>query len=328
MKRLLFTLLIGVATLVGNAQISAYPTGTSWNVTGYSLPRTVVIVSVTQQREVILRGPYARYASQLLGVIGAPMSDKESYTILRASLSYTTEPDPTQIYALGTKSKTAVEVFDWVAPTENPLAVEPLADKDFSGAKFSGLTPFKDMGSSTVMENNQGLSVFNSSAIVKTEEEMASEAAQTIFKLRKRRIELITGEQGENVFGEGLKYALEEITRLEEEYVALFLGKRMVQRNELKFALTPKADTKSMVAFRFTSQGGVVAASDLTASPVTLEFSVTDKMETQSKSFFKSGVVYRVPQIAQVTLSDGVQTLAELSVPVYQMGTTQLAPTK
>ena len=50
-------------------------------------------------------------------------------------------------------------------------------------------------------------------------EDAAREAANTIFSLRRHRIELITGEAGENVFGEGLKAALAEIERLEQSYL-------------------------------------------------------------------------------------------------------------
>ena len=59
-------------------------------------------------------------------------------------------------------------------------------------------------------------------------EDAARTAAAQIFSLRRHRIELVTGEAGENVFGEGLKAALEEIDRLEQSYLELFLGKRIV----------------------------------------------------------------------------------------------------
>ncbi|HAY31196.1 DUF4831 family protein, partial [Alistipes sp.] len=62
------------------------------------------------------------------------------------------------------------------------------------------------------------------STVEKSAESMAADAANMIFSLRRHRLDLVTGEAGENVFGGGLKAALDEISRLEQEYLALFLG--------------------------------------------------------------------------------------------------------
>ncbi len=327
MKKLLFTLFAAAMVCSGaNAQISAFPIKTTWGVEGYTLPRTVVVVSVTQQREVIIRGPYARYAAEYLGVTGAPMSDRQTYTILGASLSWSAEPDPVQVYALDEKKRSEVKVFNWLSANEELSQTEQLEDVDFLDAKFGGRTPFKDMGTSTVVENSMGQSVFNSSAVEKSEQQMAADAAATIFKLRKRRVELITAELGENVFGAGLEAALKEIARLEEEYVSLFLGKRMVQKNEVKFLVIPTAEDERTVAFRFTPEGGVVSASDLTATPISLEFKNIDKATPQQSKEVRGGVVYRIPQLCEVTLNDGTRTLTQSNIPIFQKGLLHTAP--
>lgn len=72
---------------------------------------------------------------------------------------------------------------------------------------------------------------------------MAQDAANAIFSLRRHRIDLVTGEAGENVFGAGLKAALEEIDRLEQEYLSLFLGKQFRQRIVREFSVVPSRTT-------------------------------------------------------------------------------------
>ena len=85
-------------------------------------------------------------------------------------------------------------------------------------------------------------------------EDAAREAANTIFSLRRHRIELITGEAGENVFGEGLKAALAEIERLEQSYLELFLGKRVVTTETRRYVVYPQSDKKQYICLLYTSR--------------------------------------------------------------------------
>lgn len=327
MKKAISIVALVVMTLgAAVAQISAYKHGVSSSVDGYSLPRTIVEVRVMQEREVIIRGPYARYASQYLGVSGAPMSDRETYKILGAELNWATEPDPTQIYAIDDRTGAMSRVFSWL-PAEVKSEVQLPADNDFSGAQLGGRTPFSDVGTSTIVENSNSLAVERTSAVEKSAEQMASDAASVIFKIRKRRIELICGEQGENVFGAGLQAALDEMDRIEKEYVSLFLGKRYVQRTEHRFNVVPEAGKARVVAFRFTPIKGVVGATDLSADPINLEFApiATPTMPGGRKLSGKT-VQYRVPQIEHVTLTNGTTSFAAENIPIFQKGVMVEAP--
>lgn len=320
MKRVFLIAAIALGSVASMAQVSAYKQGSGEIVDGYTLPRTVINVKVAQEREVILRGPYARYASQYLGVTGAPMSDKESYRILGATLSWGVEPDIEATFALDSKSKERVKSFQWLTANEHMQSDLP-QDNNYKGAKLGGENPFKDVGTSTVQQSSgNDLSFELMSGIEKSTEQMAADAAAVIFKIRKRRIELITGEQGENVFGAGLQAALDEMQRIEDEYVSLFLGKRYVQRTEHVFEVVPQAGEQRVVAFRFTSDGGVVPTTDLMASPISLELTPIDSAVSVGDKSKSSGVLYRVPLMEQITLSDGSTVYATKKIPVYQNG--------
>lgn len=326
MKRFLIIIALAGLSAAAAAQVSAYKQGISASVEGYSLPRTVIEVKVVQEREVIIRGPYARYAAQYLGVTGAPMSDRETYKILGATLSWTTEPDPSQIYAIDEKSGSMAKVFNWIVPAAKPV-VDIAADRDFAGAQLGGRMPFTDMGTSTVVENGDNMAIDRTSAVEKSPEQMAADAASMVFKLRKRRVELVCGEQGENVFGAGLSAALSEIARLENEYVALFLGKRYVQRTEHLFNVVPEAGKNRLVAFRFSPTKGVAGVSDLSASPINMEFSPISALAAPTtKRSAARAVQYRVPQIEAVTITDGTTVLASDNIPVFQRGVMVEAP--
>ena len=152
-----------------------------------SQPRTVLAVDVTAERDVTLSGPYARYAQKFLGV-RAPLTDKISWAVTGAS----------------------VALLDPKACLDAPAPAQPSRTV---------------MSHATSEDEFSRLQADKNDMTVLALEDAAREAANTIFSLRRHRIELITGEAGENVFGEGLKAALAEIERLEQSYLELFLGK-------------------------------------------------------------------------------------------------------
>ncbi|MEF9950705.1 MAG: DUF4831 family protein [Mucinivorans sp.] len=327
MKKIVITCAAALMALGATAQISAYKQGVGAMVDAYSLPRTVVEGVVRVEREVVVRGPYARFAAQFLGVTGAPMSDKENYKIIDARLTWTTEPDPAMVFALDEKSSALAKVFTWIEP--RTVSLTPLAaDKDFLGAKIGSKLPFLDMGTSTIVDNSTaGLSVERSSAVEKSTEQLAADAAAVIFRIRRSRLDLITGESGEYVFGEGLKAALAEMNRLEAEYLALFIGKRYVQVSEHSFSVVPEAGKNRLVAFRFSPTTGFAQPTDLAASPYNLEFVAEGSKATNYLK--KSGskvIAYRVPSLERVTLGNGTDILASERVPIFQKGALVEAP--
>ena len=143
-----------------------------------SQPRTVLAVDVTVEKDVTLSGPYARYAQKFLGV-RAPLTDKTGWAVTGAAVAL-----------LDAKA-----CLDAPAPAEPSRRIITYAAAEDEFARLQA-----DKNDMTVLAL----------------EDAAREAANTIFSLRKHRLELITGEAGENVFGEGLKSALAEIERLEQ----------------------------------------------------------------------------------------------------------------
>lgn len=73
-----------------------------------------------------------------------------------------------------------------------------------------------------------------------TDEQAADRAAEQIYALRTARLELITAELGDGVYGAGLESALREIDRLEKEYLELFFGKRSVTYSHQRYYVTVK----------------------------------------------------------------------------------------
>ena len=108
-------------------------------------------------------------------------------------------------------------------------------------------------------------------ATVQTTEEQAAATAEMIFSLRKHRLDLITGEAGENVFGAGLKAALDEIARMEKECLDMFYGAKTTTEKTHTFNITLSPDKTEYLVCRFSDDAGVVPADDLSGKPIVLK---------------------------------------------------------
>lgn len=109
------------------------------------------------------------------------------------------------------------------------------------------------------------------SAKVETNEEQAASTAEMIFSLRKHRLDLITGEAGENVFGAGLKAALDEIARIEKECLDMFYGAKSVTEKVYIFDITITPDKNEYMVCRFSDDMGIVAVDDLSGKPIVVK---------------------------------------------------------
>lgn len=329
MKKLLFAAsLIFAAVGVCSAQVEAYPQGNGVNIEGYTLPSTLVKVTVTEEREVVLRGPYARYASQYLGVVGAAQSDKENYKVLGVSVSFIEEPDPDQTYMFDDKTGAPVKMFRWLSATA-PAGDKAPQDADYKNAQLGNQNPFTDVGVSLYGKTKESPEEQTVLGAAKSPDQLASEAAQTIYKIRQKRIEIICAEQGENVYGNGLQAALDEMQKLEDDYVALFLGKRYVQVTEKTFYVAPEKLGGRTVAFRFSNAKGVVSSTDLSGQPYYLEFQeagASKALVTPKKASSRT-IPIRIPKMVNVSLIDPQGKVnSTLRIPVYQFGSISDAP--
>ena len=154
----------------------------------------------------------------------------------------------------------------------------------------------------------------------KSTESAALEAAQTIFKLRKARMEMITGEQGEGVFGGGLESALQEIARLESAYLELFYGRRVATYETYTYVLPVSAENKSMTIARFSVDDGIVAIDDLAGEVIFLNITPSDMTYPANEE--KGVVAIRYANNAEVSVSLGNRVLCSRVMPVYEFGQT------
>lgn len=255
-------------------------------------PVTAVVVELVVKRETIAKGPYSRYSTELLGVI-APLNDKTTYSIEAVKIS------------------------------GNPMGtISSVARKD--GKQKQGFNrgnqvidnQFTDISLAPVYSETQG---------AKNTRTMAVDAANTVFKIRSRRFDLVTGETGENVFGAGLQAAIEEMARIEKEYTELFLGKRTVEYLTYQYEIIPETGKENYMICRFDASSGIIDGLNINGTPLVLttldENRVMNAASAQSK---KGGAVatdrVMVADIVLCKVALGEELLAEKRIPVFQFG--------
>ena len=175
------------------------------------------------------------------------------------------------------------------------------------------------VGDTQVIEE-QMLQIDRISSGERSTEAAAREAAEQILSLRRTRLDLITGEFGEGVFGAGLQSALEEISRLEREYLELFYGKRSITTLAERFILPVNSEQPSTVIARFSAESGIVAKDDLSGDIILVK--ITPSEMTYPQSELKGTVAYRYANNAEVIVALGGEVLARNILPLYEFGET------
>lgn len=288
MKRLLMTLALMLVACVVSAQnhlITRADVYLDGNNLVFPDLTTRIAVDVTVSSEEFVAGPYARYAQKYLGV-RASLSDKTTHEITSAEISL-------------------LEGASF--PVAGSLPKNERSAEGYFGSDIDYARILPDRLSSGAV----------------TTEQAAQSAANEIFRLRRQRLDLISGEEGENVFGAGLKAALDELYALEEAYTSLFLGKRVVSTTSRRYVVQPDAEHKSYIVCRFSSLDGLLPSTDLTGDVVLLQIrpSGRDAVEGLREAGEKEqSMLYRVADNSECLLIWGADEIAHSVLPLYTFG--------
>lgn len=330
-------------------------------VTVYSLPNTVLLLTVDAEREVYTPGPYAKFAQKYLG-INVPQEAKDSYQLLSIKVSPYLEADPSVRYIMNLAevrnpqaatgllkftSQGLVLLSDqekgqgsyWSFPTlVDKLAIDSKeATQNFTSTE---ITLYKNVKKSE--GGYEKVAIQQSQVVEKSVEKKAQEVADLIFKLRQKRIDIIIGDTDATFSGEALGAAIKEINRLEEDLMSLFLGKTETASQSMVFTVVPKADAPRQlyIAFRFSPTQGILPPATLTGRPVVLELTpeivktanvseeTSKKKTTESDPKKNPLIYYRIPSVCQLKVLDGEELLLQSRIPVYQLGETLSFPVK
>jgi hypothetical protein len=345
MKRLfasfIFILLaVSLVPLTSSAQEGANPTGT----VVYALPNTAINFYVEAEKETFIAGPYAQFAQKYLGE-SARSENAVSYTLKKIDVTPYIEADASsrQVVTIPERGSAnflkfcaqgLVVMSDSYTGKGESWRFPSIADNDqFAGKGVGGnLTSATTTLYKTVKGEGgfQKVAVQQSQVVEKSLEKKAAEAAQSIFDLRRSRVQIITGDTDATFSGEALSAAVEEINRLEQEYLSLFYGISETSIQSMNFDVVPGSDpSKNMyVAFRISDTQGLLPAGNMAGRPIVLELDIdkAGSLNTDVSGGRGKVIYYRVPAIATARVLDGQTMLMQTRIPVYQLGQTLSFP--
>lgn len=300
----------------------------------YSLPRTGVRIYVTAVKQSVMAGPFNGYAEQLLGIKNVPSKSSVNWSISEIQVETFSEPDPDQVYkAFGSGAfllnltadgrlagiNSGKSTSEIIAVKTNQIIQKPEFDDGFSFDYFTD-TPFYIPGDST-----NGFKPMRISA-----EQKAAEAAKRILDARTTQFNIVSWMMdGEHPDGEAYKTSLNELKRIEKDYLSLFVGRTTYKKEKYSFDFVPvKTNGKGEVVFRISNEKGVVPASDLSGKPVLIEFELEKNLiqkydgmvVSENPSAGESGVYYRMPGIATIKIIHELNTIATARAAIAQFG--------
>ena len=331
---IILTSVLAFMPFVADAQTNADPEGYET----YSLPLTTITLDVEAVQETFYVGPYAKYAEKYLG-IKPRMKDETTVQLTQLRMTPLVEADQSRRYSVSASKKglNTSSVFKLSTAGLVTFADAKFADESVWRFPVDVKGDFSDKGvssnltseSTTLYRNEKKESAYNrvsvqqNMVVEKTLEQKAAETANTILELRRQRLQIVTGDTDATYSGEAMGAAIEELTRLEKEYMTLFTGYSEFQTQKMKFDVIPEAgrDSQMYIAFRISDKNGLAPADDVSGKPVVMEIVMPEIAQPEVAKKTKEEVIYyRIPAMCTVKLKDGATLLLQSRMPVYQLG--------
>lgn len=323
----------------------------------YSLPLTTVRLDVEAVCETYTPGPYCQWAKKYLG-IDVPQEASTSYTLSRIRMTPYLEADRSCSYVvnldgmLGESSPASFFEFS----SQGLLLLSDENKGNVNSWRFPSMAPGSGTLASEATANltstettlyrsvrTEGggydrVAVRQSQVVEKSTEKKAQEAASMILSLRENRLNIITGNTDATFSGDALRAAVEEIGRLEEEYMRLFTGTVSSSVQAMSFDVVPASgpEEELTMAFRISDSHGLLPPDDITGRPVVMEIVPEDaedfyseqvvgeveaaKPRAKHEAALRGNIYYRVPAICSVRIVDGQNLILKSRIPVYQKG--------
>ena len=320
MKRTIIILATLLLPLLGKAQGNV----------SYSMPQTVLVFNIEAQREQFYAGPYAQYAQKYLGV-KAELDDHVSYSVTSVKMVPAVEADQSQRYSY-VMNQQSHPVF--LQLTSQGLVSGPAgsynSDKGWKYPVGKG-TGFSDKGMpSNLTERTNTLydtdnhAVRQQVRVEKSTEAKAKEVADKIFEIRENKYKILVGDTDATYSGEAMKATIDALNKLEQDYLTLFTGYSEYGSQTASFEVIPVArKNQTYIAFRLSDEEGLVPADNVSGRPFYLQLTVEEVAPApavDNKAKPVQEIKYRIPAVCGCRLTDGMSTILQTRVPIYQLG--------
>lgn len=307
----------------------------------YALPQTVLKIDLVIEKVTRKKGPLSEFTQEYLGTSDYINSNGVSYRLIQAMVHQITEADPEQVYYVqfpAARPKDAKPMGFSLSPIGTLVAFDAeslqsatnaetdiqqtiiVADEEEGFNYFADYNRMKKIDTVirkiTIDTVTIDRFLFKTSWVDKSKKEKANEAAMQIAKIREGRFNLITGYQEVN-YGESMKYMDQQLNRLEQEYLELFLGKELKTIEKQTVYFTPSKENSTKV---------LVKGSDGSAIEIKATSSGTTAKLAENPLAKQDNIFYRIPESALIEIKQNGTVHYRESILINQLGVVAAAP--
>lgn len=292
----------------------------------YSLPMTVVDITVETEHTIKTPGEFNNYATRHLGLDGDAVVRKAEHTVSIKSVTITPRgvADPENRWQVQFKNgsvPTMILMEDGVPLSINE-EVEAPELPELPIAVAAKPTPLESQAAREAITEEMSRST--------TLGKKAEAAANRIFELRERRNDIFSGDaETMPPDGRATELVLSGLSAQEAALTAMFTGTVKTFTEVSTVTYTPgKEDEGKVLLARISPLEGIVAKDDLSGIPLYLSYQVLSRGKLpvnekgEVKKFPKGGVAYTIPGSARLSLSFKNNVIGQSDIDVAQLGAT------
>lgn len=337
MKKIIISIIVIIIGIDCFSQLTVYPVMNDEkqikeNTIFYFLPRKVMSVVTEVETEYVIPGPYHSYAEKYLSIKDVPTERSAKSEIVNVEFFEYTEPDPDAcFFVVGKKENLNISFsnigvisgynsnfetedmfYDVTHKNDLKYLKNDVYFTDYSVKRnFTGImdTTYKVIQIDSVF---QKIPVYNEVMTSKDHEQKAEEAANYIIKIRKRRFKLQSAQFETEYPPENVDVLIKELDELEQQYLELFIGKKIPVKNTYTFNYIPVNEKKNdeVVMFYLSDELGILESKHEGADPVYLRVENVE-ITTEIKNFYnkqdklndkEKGFYYRIPGHANLSV--------------------------
>lgn len=314
----------------------------------YALPKTVFKIHLVLEQVNKIPGPFAQYTQKYLGTDNYIKRNQTYYKLIGVNVVPVTMADPSQVYFIKfptQKSSKNTKTSDFQLSSQGELIGYGMKIESKKEEKSA-----RESSQILVYSNNGGHGAFNMAAnysraqkldtlvrkvtidtvtikrfkfrttwVDLSQEDQANDAAKEIHKIRVNRFNLLTGYQEVN-YGAGIKYMDDKLKRLEDEYLALFLGKETRTTVVRNYIFDPEKGHMSKILLQFAAENGNTESISLNVSAMNHMKNIASVSAATPDKLF-----YRIPVKAQVDVMLGNNAFYSDIFTVPQLGVVSTA---
>lgn len=331
-KRIALTtgLLLSVITASAQGQSTVYQPGVTQDGVSYYLPKTMITVTVTAQKQTFKPGEFSRYAERYLRLSDVKDKAEEVWSIENVSISTTGVPDKENLYTLAFPAKGNRPYFELT--NDGIISAVNVRKKD--EVPPTPLAPAKKVEKKLNPQEYMTEEILMASSTAK----MAELTAKEIYNIRESRNNITRGQADfVPTDGESLKFMLESLTAQETALLTLFSGTNETEEITFTINVTPDEALSKQILFRFSTKLGVLPIDNLAGEPVWID--ITDrkmsdnyamdpdqqkKLQAAKSKKESTFLYYRLPGRAALRIYNNRTTFLEQEIQMAQFGNVEI----